>query len=578
MSIFEDTNPRDLKELLGQIHSRETVLPDFQRDFVWDPGETKELIVSIAQNYPAGSLLRIRNTKNLFACRAFAGAPPLDGHHGTYLVLDGQQRLTSLYQAFYGVGEHRYFLNVKKLLDGGDIEESVFFVRANHATAKAFEKFENQARDLVMPLAVLKNGATGFSHWSMQVAQHAATGAPEGMQAAFGTLGRLTEEVGKRWVQTMDDYRFPVVTLADSTSAASVCTIFETLNRTGVKLGPFELLTARFWPLGVNLRALWQEARDAYPIIDDFDVDPYYLLQSISLVARRTPACKRSDVLDLSADHIRTWWGPTVRGLARGLAMLRDDCGVIVPKWLPAAPTLVTLAAVLARLGEQPGPAAGATRQKLVRWYWCAVFGQVYDQAPNTRAVRDFTEILEWIAGGALPDTIAGFRFDPAVLTQTTPNQRTLYRGLICLILRNGPRDFHSGKPITGDLMIEHRIDDHHVFPQDWLDKAGAVPATLRNCIVNRTLIDRATNQRISNRPPSDYMQEIRAAQAHAGHVQQLLASHLLPTAEDSPLMRDDYAAFLEWRREALWREVLAATSGDGSIGNQPNQLASLGA
>ncbi len=60
MSLFEDTNPRELKELLNQIQSREAALPDFQRDFVWDPNATQELIVSIASSYPAGSLLRIR--------------------------------------------------------------------------------------------------------------------------------------------------------------------------------------------------------------------------------------------------------------------------------------------------------------------------------------------------------------------------------------------------------------------------------------------------------------------------------------------------------------------------------------
>src|SRR5437867_4121841 len=122
MSIFEDTNPRELKKVLGQIETRETALPDFQRDFVWDPNATQELIVSIANNYPAGSLLRIRNTQNLFACREFQGAPELDGHRTTYLVLDGQQRLTSLYQAFYGVGEHRYFLKLRELIDGADFE------------------------------------------------------------------------------------------------------------------------------------------------------------------------------------------------------------------------------------------------------------------------------------------------------------------------------------------------------------------------------------------------------------------------------------------------------------------------
>jgi uncharacterized protein with ParB-like and HNH nuclease domain len=87
MNIYEDTNPRELKDLLRQIHKGEAVLPDFQRDFVWDPYMTMELIISIAENYPAGSLLRIRNTQNLFAHRVFAGAPELNGQMPIYLVL-----------------------------------------------------------------------------------------------------------------------------------------------------------------------------------------------------------------------------------------------------------------------------------------------------------------------------------------------------------------------------------------------------------------------------------------------------------------------------------------------------------
>lgn len=107
MSIFEDTNPRPLKELLAEVHNSSAVLPDFQRDFVWESGATQELIVSIANNYPAGSILRVRDTRRLFAAREFDGASKSNGNRHTFLVLDGQQRLTSLYQAFYGVGEHR---------------------------------------------------------------------------------------------------------------------------------------------------------------------------------------------------------------------------------------------------------------------------------------------------------------------------------------------------------------------------------------------------------------------------------------------------------------------------------------
>src|SRR5215211_3343395 len=137
MSIYEDTNPRDLKNLLGQIEQRESALPDFQRDFVWEPNATQELIVSIASNYPAGSLLRIRNTNQLFAFREFQGAPALDGYRTTFLVLDGQQRLTSLFQAFFGVGEHRYYLDLLKLINGAEIEDAIFHLRARHKRSQA---------------------------------------------------------------------------------------------------------------------------------------------------------------------------------------------------------------------------------------------------------------------------------------------------------------------------------------------------------------------------------------------------------------------------------------------------------
>lgn len=250
MSLFEDTNPRALKELLAEIHSRTTALPDFQRDFVWEPGATQELIVSIANNYPAGSILRVRDAKRVFAAREFEGAPALNGAKHTFLVLDGQQRLTSLYQAFFGVGEHRYYLDLGKLTEGADFEEAIFHVRATTKWAKARESFALQARELLLPLSALKGGAGGFLQWVLQVTNPMV---PEERTRMLDALTRLNE----RWIQTIDDYRFPVVTLSDTTEPDALCTIFETLNRTGVKLSVFELLTARFWPQDINLRSLW---------------------------------------------------------------------------------------------------------------------------------------------------------------------------------------------------------------------------------------------------------------------------------------------------------------------------------
>ena len=551
MSLFEDTNPRALKHLLADIHNRTTVLPDFQRDFVWEPGATQELIVSIANNYPAGSILRVRDAQRVFAAREFEGAPALDGATHTFLVLDGQQRLTSLYQAFFGVGEHRYFLSLDKLTARSDFEDAIFHVRATTRWAQKREDFALQAKEMVLPLSVLKGGSGGFLKWRRGVERHLQDTERNALQDAL-------DEVETTWIDVIDNYQFPVVTLSENTKADALCTIFETLNRTGVKLSVFELLTARFWPRNINLRALWEKALADHPLIGDFNIDPYYVLQGIALASRKVPSCKRSDVLNMAASDITAWWDKLVLGLATGLEILRDDCKVMLPKWVPYKTMLPPLAAVLARGGNPKSAEAGAHRQKLNRWFWCAVFGQVYESAPNSKAAKDVTEILSWFSDGDQPESVASFRFDPRALRDVTPRQRAIYRGVICLILSGGARDFHTQAVITGKLMTEQGVDDHHVFPAAYLERREVGPARRRDCVLNRTLIDRITNQMIGARAPSVYLAEIRDTPEFP--FEQVLESHALPPGVDSPLLCNDYDAFVAFRQERLWQEIQRVT------------------
>ena len=554
MSLFEDTNPKALKELLGEISSRAMALPDFQRDFVWEPGATQELIISIANNYPAGSILRVRDEKRVFAARSFEGAPPLDGKKHTFLVLDGQQRLTSLYQAFFGVGEHRYYLNLKTLLDGGDFDEAISHERTATKRVMARESFDLQARELILPLRVLKGGAGGFLQWLLKVTN------PMPQDERTRMLDALMK-INEQWIKTIDDYHFPVVTLSDKTETDALCTIFETLNRTGVKLSVFELLTARFWPHDINLRHLWDEAQEKFPVLEIFEVDPYYILQAISLASRRTPSCKRGDVLNLAPQDIEAWWQPIVAGLGAGLDILRDDCKVVLPKWLPYQTMLAPLAAVLAKVGSPKTAEAGVHREKLKRWFWCAVFGQAYESAANSQSAKDVSELVAWLVGGEPPESVAAFRFDPRALRYVTPRQRSIYRGIICLILAhaNGARDFHTQAIITGKLMADQGIDDHHVFPSNYLEVQRNIKISrIRDCVLNRTLIDRTTNQMISNRPPSDYLNDMRSTPGFP--FDEVLDSHYLPTGANSPLLSDDFESFLEWREGRLWEEIKRVT------------------
>jgi hypothetical protein len=135
--------------------------------------------------------------------------------------------------------------------------------------------------------------------------------------------------------------------------------------------------------------------------------------------------------------------------------------------------------------------------------FWCAVFGQAYESAPNSQSAKDVTAMVDWLGGEEVPETIATLRFDSKVMCEATPQQRSIYRGAICLILASGARDFHTQAVITGKLINEEGIDDHHVFPAKFLESTGVTSARTRDCVLNRTLIDRTTNQIISARAPS---------------------------------------------------------------------------
>ena len=555
MNIFEDTNPRLLSELLGEIQDGKSVLPDFQRDFVWEPRATQELVVSIANNYPAGSILRVRDAQNAFAIREFEGAPTPNQLH-TFLVLDGQQRLTSLFQAFYGVGDHHYFIRLDELIAGNDFEDSIFHVKANSKWfLKRRNNLEIQADEMILPLAVLMGRSGGWWKWSQEIRKLRPI-------ENHDQFEENCYKIHEQWLKPIEDYQFPVVTLSKETQPDALCTIFETLNRTGVKLNVFELLTARFWPQNIRLRTLWDKACSDFPALVDFDVDPYYLLQAIALVSRDTPSCKRKDVLDLEPSAINDWWERVAGGMALGLEILQDDCHVTMPKWLPYQTMLAPLAAILAFTDQSTGADVGIVRSRLRKWIWCSIFTQSYEASPNTQAIKDVTELKRWIKGGPVPETIKSFNFDSQVLREVTPKQRALYRGTMCLVLGSGlgARDFHSGKLITRTLIETEHIDDHHIFPDNYLKSVlGIARRSERDCILNRTLIDRTTNQVIQDRSPSDYLSEI--GDDDGTELNSILESHLLPSNKDSSLFKDDFQKFLNYRLEMIAKEIKHVTA-----------------
>jgi hypothetical protein len=542
---FEPGLP-SVEYLLQQIQNRDLALPDFQRSFVWDPNSTRELIASIIRGFPAGNLLFLRGGSEVFLPRAVEEAPPLNGHAPQLLVLDGQQRLSSLYQALCGVGNYRFFVDVAALMGGADVEAAVKVFSTSRA--KQWLTIDSQARYLMFPLSRFKD----FADWRDEVIDERGDLDDAARKALRSYLNRIEKAI----VKPILAYNFPTTTLSDSTPTEAVCTIFETLNRTGIKLSVFELITARAFAHGERLRERWDDALQENPVLSDFEIDPYYVLQAITLMAGYVP--RRGVVVALEVSTILEHWDAAVVGMASSLIMLRDECGVLMPKWLPYSPMLPTLASAWQWVDEATGAASGARRLKLQRWFWCATFAGDYDNAPNSRAAADMPLLREWFRGGTTPAVVQDFSFDPAQSATVTIRQRALYRATMALVLRSRPLDFHEVKPLTRTVIESTAVDDHHIFPKGYLKDVGLGDRV--DSVLNHTLIDRVTNIRIQKKAPSAYLAEIDAELPN--DLPQILMSHGLPSEKGGPLWSDDFDGFLSWRLQYLADQLQEVTAG----------------
>jgi hypothetical protein len=245
-------------------------------------------------------------------------------------------------------------------------------------------------------------------------------------------------------------------------------------------------------------------------------------------------------------------WDETVQNMAAVLTMLRDECGVLAPKWLPYQPMLIPLTGAWQEVAGSTGPLHGAMRAKLKRWFWCACFTGEYESSSSSLVERDTPKLRAWLKDGPELPVVEGFRWSGERWRSVTARQHGLYQATMALALIDHPLDFYTGAPLTPEVMAAGHVDDHHVFPQGYLKDISREDET--DTVLNHTLIDRGTNGRILKKAPSEYLKEIR--EVHGGNLDRILASHSLPTGPDSSLATDDFDAFLAWRIKRLLKAL----------------------
>lgn len=596
MSSAFQTNKVALGDLLRACHEGKLQLPDFQRSWVWDEDRIKSLIASISRAFPVGALMTLETSGTVnFKPRPVEGAP--EAAQTTVpdeLLLDGQQRMTSLYQVTLRGKVVRtvtpkkkrvdrwFYIDIRKALDPEtDREDAIIGMPAERILRDNFGKdvvLDLSSRDkefdeLMYPLSMVFDWNT----WQMQFVGHA--NAKGTFAEHWPIISRFHAEV----IENFAKYQVPVIALDKSTSKEAVCLVFEKVNTGGKPLDAFELVTAMYAADGHELRKDWygdgkanagRHGRFAAALkLADAEkgilaeVGNTDFLQVISLFhtrERRRQAeaegkqgkelpqvtGNRQALLNLPLEAYLKYQIQAERGFLTAAKFLHMQHIYRIYD-LPYQSQIIPLAAILADIGD--AWEHEAVRAKLVQWYWNGVFGELYGSAVDTRIARDFMEVPGWIRGGQPPSTVSETIFRADRLKTMRMRLSAAYKGVNALLMKEGARDFRSGQGFDHTVFFGENVDIHHIFPQAWCRSKGLKPDVF-DSIINKTPLSYRTNRIIGGEAPSGYLSKLEAGNASTSPISPLnldtyLASHLI---DPSLLRADRFDAFMADRQAKL--------------------------
>ena len=612
-STFQ-THPIDLNKLLEDCAHGVIQLPDFQRSWVWDEDRIKSLIASVSRAFPVGALMSLDTGGPVnFKPRPVEGAPTEARNViPQSLLLDGQQRMTSLYQVTLRdkVVETEtpkkkrvkrwFYVDIRKALDPSvDREEAIVGVPEDRMIRSDFGRTvdvdlstpEQEYAHLMYPVSKVFD----WDKWQDGFDRHWKGDQNESVREEFRAFKRNVLENFKY-------YRLPVITLDRSTSKEAVCVVFEKVNTGGKPLDAFELVTAMYAASGHELRKNWygdDKTEGRHRRLSETlrlagttkgiiaEVSNTDFLQAISLFYTRDcrrlaeaagkhgkelPAVSgnRQALLNLPLAEYKKYETQVERGFVQAAKFLHM-LHIYRIYDLPYQSQIVPLAAILADIGDAWDH--GSNRAKLVRWYWNGVFGELYGSAVETRIARDFMEVPAWLKGGPEPSTVSETMFRADRLKTMRMRLSAAYKGVNALLMKEGAQDFRSGQKFDHIVFFGENVDIHHIFPKKWCTDHG-IKAKVFDSIINKTPLSYRTNRIVGGVAPSDYIAALEKGNSttpsiDGDRVDAYLHSHLI----DPALLRaDKFADFMEDRQRRLLSLIEQATGKAAYTGTVPEE------
>ena len=529
--------------LMADIRKGSIRIPDFQRGYIWTKDQVMDLLESVWNGYPLGSILLWKTNEKLkerdpLSLRL---SEPTPGSDRLYL-LDGQQRLISLYSVIHG----KLHLGKKEKIH----YETFFNLDTKQFAIADEEELKAQPLTLEDGFLSLKDMFTFPDEKYTSVTQNAKI-----LTQLAGTPQRIVTYT--TLFNCFTALSFAAITNGQSLSVA--CNIFERLNNTGTQLTVADLMVAITYTHDFNLRdrlAGFNEQLDN----NYFALNERTILQCIS--ACLTKGTEKSDIIN-SASEIHSHWAKTTESLGLAIDFLKNHCSVPTSNFLPYEVILAPLSYFFYLHGGKPIDPARI--EKLKKYFWLNVFSERYTSSQPTRAAEDMNSIIKLIADPTADlFDYYDFPIDKEFILDTEMSFSSSFAvTLLCFLASRTPKEFKSNAKVKLDQTFgeSNQKQLHHVFPVNYLKKLSKekhysteIKPYINN-IANISLISKGSNREIWDTEPSVYFATFEKENKH---LEEALKSHLIYNLDDFGIKTNDFRRFIDKRAEAIANEINA--------------------
>jgi hypothetical protein len=509
-----------IEDIIAKLKRGELRIPAFQRGFVWSPDEVAFLMDSIYKSYPFGSVLLWR-TKNKLSQERHLGpfvVPEPVADFPIDYVLDGQQRLTSILGVFA--------TELPKIVE---IEwKDIYFDIASTDDSQGTQF-----------LALDEHEVDPNKHFPLNIIFD-STAYRRRTKEFSDDLALRLDALQKRFQQAQFPY-----SMVETEEKQRIAIVFERINRKGVPLDTFQLLSAWTWSEDFELKQQFEElAGELEPFgFNGIGEDTDLILRCTAAVMLGKESAE--SLLTVSGAEVRAALPRIKKGIRSSIDFLKVNLHVQKLDNLPYATLLIPLTAFFeGQEDEQPSLTADQVKT-ITQWFWRVAFSRRYSSATKRNLETDIREAKALRSGtsslGKFEASATSSLFSERRFIAGTVDTRTF----ILMLANQKPKSIVNGSEIQiGKVLAAgNKSEFHHLFPQAFLRSLG-IEASQINCLANFCILSSSDNKKLGSKPPSEYKAKL------ASNVELLLPSNLIPPS----IFDDNYAAFIESRSKTLAR------------------------